>query len=744
MKRMGKSILALVLAYAMVIGNLGSGAFAAKAVAAEDIFACTNADDADADVFATADDIFAGDFVAGDTAETFAEAAGFAYEDLFTASPEQTSPTQQASPTQNDDEGTGDTETDDTKTDDTGKDDTKPVDGGETTVSPMSAQEKYDLDDETWEDMKGDGRDPLDIAFEKNGTPKLWIGGLEKEYPFTGAKITPEVRVYEGFNRLALKTDYTVKYTNNKKANGTATVKITFKKNYKGTNVAATFKIVPAELGKDVIAIDTAVKASKIKTKPALINVHTGKKVKFSAKLFEFDNSAKTKDKAFTVTYTAKSTNNYKAGSKTSAVITPGAVSVTKPKLKYLNKEGKTKAIAVYTGKDIVVGKMGDTNADLQVELKGINKDYYTIVMGNTASGTQVSGTQTASGTQAASGMQVSFKNPGTGYFIIKGDGKNLVGERIVSFKIQKNKAKMAVDAATGLPKGWTFEIKNGNKLGFNVASAAQTASGTQVVSGTQAASGTQAVSAMDAAYYDSSLYFVKSKKNMKPQDVVLCDAEGNRLTMGVDFTIKAKSVAAGKDGAVFTIKMKGKKYKGTFTVKKDVKAIDLSDSSLIAVEVVESNKVLGKKTKVNVYSLVDGTKLKVNKDYTIDKTGTKITITANGSNFTNKVVVDYRQGAQTIKKAKFTVAKQTFNGMPVTLKEGADSISKALSKKKGAAIKLGTDYEIVGYMKNRNKGTAKAIIKGKGSFVGYQIKSFKIVPNGTKKNPAPAENIYR
>jgi hypothetical protein len=76
MKRMGKSILALVLAYAMVIGNLGSGAFATTAVAAEDIFAWADEADADADVFATAEDAFAEDVVADEVAlNTFDSAA---------------------------------------------------------------------------------------------------------------------------------------------------------------------------------------------------------------------------------------------------------------------------------------------------------------------------------------------------------------------------------------------------------------------------------------------------------------------------------------------------------------------------------------------------------------------------------------------------------------------------------------------------------------------------------------------
>lgn len=80
----------------------------------------------------------------------------------------------------------------------------------------------------------------------------IQITDLNPSYDYTGAKITPNVSVWdcdiEGGRRLTQGTDYTIAYKDNVNA-GTNTAKIivTGKGNYKGKDVTATFSIVKAE-----------------------------------------------------------------------------------------------------------------------------------------------------------------------------------------------------------------------------------------------------------------------------------------------------------------------------------------------------------------------------------------------------------------------------------------------------------------------------------------------------------------
>ena len=64
---------------------------------------------------------------------------------------------------------------------------------------------------------------------------------------YTGKKLKPAVTVRAGTVTLKNGTDYTVKYSNNKKV-GKASAKVTLKGNYKGSK-AATFKILPKKAG---------------------------------------------------------------------------------------------------------------------------------------------------------------------------------------------------------------------------------------------------------------------------------------------------------------------------------------------------------------------------------------------------------------------------------------------------------------------------------------------------------------
>ncbi len=116
---------------------------------------------------------------------------------------------------------------------------------------PDNAQEWKGL--WTWTDKTYGDVDPLDTGDIREG---LWIGHLD-DYDYTGKAITQDVRVYHGMVRLTQGRDYTVKYKNNKNA-GTATVTVTGKGNYQGSQ-SKTFEIIPW----DIDATNTVITLNK-------------------------------------------------------------------------------------------------------------------------------------------------------------------------------------------------------------------------------------------------------------------------------------------------------------------------------------------------------------------------------------------------------------------------------------------------------------------------------------------------
>lgn len=111
--------------------------------------------------------------------------------------------------------------------------------------------------------------DPDDPGVDKTD---IWITGLEAEYFYTGAKIIPDIKVWDcdikGNDRLLVPgVDYTAAYKNNSKVS-TGSVKaeviITGKGNYAGKGVTEKFSIVPAKGVENPINVKGA-KIEKIK-----------------------------------------------------------------------------------------------------------------------------------------------------------------------------------------------------------------------------------------------------------------------------------------------------------------------------------------------------------------------------------------------------------------------------------------------------------------------------------------------
>ncbi|MCR5486752.1 MAG: hypothetical protein K6F35_04385 [Lachnospiraceae bacterium] len=233
---------------------------------------------------------------------------------------------------------------------------------------------------------------------------KVWIGGLSDAYTYTGAAIRPQINVYDGTRKLAEKTDYTLKYTDNKEA-GTARITIRFKGNYGDAKTETVeFKINPAVLGKDVIAHETgaAEKKSAQNPVPVLTWKETGKTV--PAKNFEIKYDRTVKEAG---TYTATITPKNKNFEGTATV----AVRIAEKNKVLSNAKVRFEPASFpYTGKPV--------------------EPKYSLIMGNAT---------LAEGTDYRRVSLTGNTNPGTASIIfeaISGNAAGYVGSRTASFKI--------------------------------------------------------------------------------------------------------------------------------------------------------------------------------------------------------------------------------------------------------------------------------------------------------------------
>ena len=102
-----------------------------------------------------------------------------------------------------------------------------------------------------------------------------------------------------------------------------------------------------------------------------------------------------------------------------------------------------------------------------------------------------------------------------------------------------------------------------------------------------------------------------------------------------------------------------------------------------------------------------------------------KISSTAAGSS----LAAD--QNTITVASAKINIKNASVTG--VTDKNWTGKAIKQIPvvRVKGRTLKRGTDYTVA-YFNNKNVGTSKVVIKGKGKYTGTVTKSFYIKPRGT------------
>ncbi len=246
--------------------------------------------------------------------------------------------------------------------------------------------------------------------------------------------------------------------------------------------------------------------------------------------------------------------------------------------------------------------------------------------------------------------------------------------------------------------------------------------------------------------------------KTFKPEPVV--KVGDVVLTKNTDYSLGWANTNAAGDPMSFkkpTVKVTGKgNYKGLykeqyFTINKK----ELEDCGLI-VQDMAYQKSWGKFKSAPVFTDANGKKLSAGTDYErlTDESysfsgmdyykankrgpaiGTVITVTVTGKgNYEGTVKSSYRivDGAYLVSKASMKVLDQSYTGKAVTLSANefrssdgktAPTMGSGKTKKQ---LKLGTDYEIIGYADNVKAGKASVTVRGIGQYGGTRTLNFNI-----------------
>lgn len=623
--------------------------------------------------------------------------------------------------------------------------------------SPV-AEFTYTLVDESqyWGDIIQEDRALFtDATHVPNG---IWVAGV-KDATFTGKAITFDLRVYDYKTLLKEKTDYSIKYANNKiaatkDAKKAPSVTITAKGNYKG-KLTVTFNINPLSIESEEFVAETmyAVVNNKVQ-KP--VPVMTYGKTKLANK------------KDYTVSYPTGYENGFVAEGEYKITLTgKGNYSGTKEVSFVLkNKKLISKASVKYTKSVTYDGTA--------------LKPSVTVKDGKT---TLVAGTD----------YSVDYLNNievGTGTIIISGMN-NYIGVKKVQFTIKPiatmNKTTITLDRTSVKYTGNEITVNNAD----SIIKAAATYDGKMMHNGTDYVIdgytknidvGTATVIFTGKGKYAGS---VKKTFKILPAElsdttINFMDAEGNVITdeeasyeymkggvkPAISLTYNGKTYVSGKDFTVSyknntkvgnaTVTIKGKKnFKGTITKAFKIESKDLNKVEIAVQDVAYKNAAKAYIVKP-VLKDTDGKALKAGKDYNsvfeytyamkcevTDKNGNKIEreygdvvnnndiipfgtainvkITGIGC-YTGAISQEYRIVKTSIAKAKVKVQNQYYTGTAV------EPGKADIEVKVGSTILNSSDYEIVGYSNNVKKGTATVTLKGIGNYGGTITVKYKIV----------------
>ena len=228
-----------------------------------------------------------------------------------------------------------------------------------------------------------------------------------------------------------------------------------------------------------------------------------------------------------------------------------------------------------------------------------------------------------------------------------------------------------------------------------------------------------------DQVYYE--------KGGPRPKPVVT--QNGKQLKEGKDYKVSYSGKRIG--GQSFTIVVRGlENYRGSVRRSCECLTKPLSDTISLTQDPVYKEKAAAPRYMATPI-LVDsnGKRLKAGVDYEknwtytyttgnevmktdIPTMGRRIRITLTGKgNYYGVKVIEIRVVARSVKKAKFSVADQVYTAFELT--PGKIDISSDIES---------SQYEIIAYFNNVEKGSGKMVIHGLGAYGGVKIVSFRII----------------
>lgn len=547
----------------------------------------------------------------------------------------------------------------------------------------------FKLADEYTVTLVGKGNYTGTTTFTQTISEKYVIGKMKlssiASQKYTGSAIEPVITIKNGTKTLVKDTDYTVEYSNNT-AVGTATVTITGIGDYTGTRTA-TFKITGTAL-------------SKMKLNGFVSSAPwTGSEVKQNTTFSNTTGSGANKVTHYLTEgtdYTVSYQNNVKIGTAT----------------------------VIYTGINGYTGSVKKTYKITGISMSKVSVSGLITSMVYDGKAMEQSGYELTYTTGTGVNKQVTVLQEDSDYTV----------------SYQKNTAAgTAYIVFTGI-NGYTGTVKKSYKITkYSLASTD---------------------GKIDVAEIGTQVY---TKDGAKPKPVVTyTNDEGTIvLTEGKDYTLSYANNKAVADKTALkapTVTITGKgSFSGKTAVKFNIVASDLDVTTITATDVVYQKKAGICKPTI---TLVDsnGKKLKAGTDYNktiayvyakdteviqiinrkevrivreqgeavnkldIIPVGAEITATVTGMKlYGGSTSVTFRYIAKNISSATVSVKAQYYTGKAV------EPTKDDIVVKFGKVVLAKTDYEIVGYSNNVNKGTGKVIIRGIGNYGGVKTISFKI-----------------
>ncbi len=601
----------------------------------------------------------------------------------------------------------------------------------------------------------------------------LWIAGV-KDQTYTGKALKPEVRVYDGSRKLQEKTDYTISYKNNVRANDASdakkapTITVKGKGNYSGS-VTAVFKIVPVNIAEQEFAVAIA----------DMVLAHNGK-IQKKAPVVTFNGKKLSNKRDYTVTYPDTGTGAYQeAGSYPLQITGVGNFTGTRTvNLEITDKMLISKAKAAKIPNQLYSGGEDVTLSANTLILYRKTKndplkegvDYTVTYENNREIGTAtavITGTGNYAGTK-----RITFKIMGTAINKAVVEG---IENKIYNGMEQQQDITVRVEGKVLTPdKDYTVSYSKN----LNVGTASMTIQGTGAYSGTTKK--TFKIMAYDLGVdeggfitewkdgqqigmpADSADKAVKSGEGTGTSLTVEYTQGGSQpevtlkfreteLIKGKDYTISYKNNKNLADQSVdkaptMTIKGKGN-FKGTRSEKFSIVKKNLANPEspvLMSVPDVAYANGAGKYISKPVLTDTNGKTLKAGTDYEVSYTssdgftkldkkstvqaGAFVCVTVRGKGkYEGSLMTTYRITQANFTKASVRIAPQIYTGSNIYLTGGTNG--DILVKAGKMELTYGVDYEIMedSYVNNIKKGTASVKIRGINNYGGTRTVKFKI-----------------